>query len=121
MSANARLESGEMNSIQTKQIVQWRRESGGAELEATRWRIYGWHTENFHTIDAGKVAFAEVLDAAITVLADLERARISIHENIVTNAILDPESFVPPDKFFSIPPFDRHPGGLRVRPGSVWS
>ncbi|MCH7892076.1 MAG: S46 family peptidase, partial [Gemmatimonadetes bacterium] len=106
----ARMQAGQLAWINGVHTVRWKKGPARGENEDPDWRIYYWGTESLATIEAEHLPFVEVFNAAIVDPSDLERARTSIHEQLVTQFILDPENFEKPHELFRIASSNRHPG-----------
>ncbi len=107
----ARLKSGELISIEGKQTVHWQQKPNQtAESSAGNWQIYKWRTESFKTLETGSTLFTEVLNTAIPNQYSLQRARKSVHEQLVIDFFLDRKNFKKPHKLFNLQSGFRHPG-----------
>jgi hypothetical protein len=72
------------------------------------WRIFRWRMNHLKVIEAPTRLFDEVLDAALPDPESLSRARRSLHEEMVVEALTN-KDFVPPHKWFKHQSQDRHP------------
>ena len=88
--ALARTPGGEYWAIKAKQAVEWERVDAERPLtDADGWRIVSWELKELATAEASALAFEDVLDAALPVQDDRNRARTSIHEFITARFLLD--------------------------------
>jgi len=104
----ARVPDGSWWSVSAAQKVTWRNLAFGSGGEA-KWRIAEWRTERLGTIEAPRPAFREVLDGSIGSAETLQRARRSLHEELLLNLLLE-KPYKKPFPEFSIASFDQHPG-----------
>jgi len=106
----ARLTSGRTVSADSKIVLAWNRHPAppGAVSEPT-WRIGSWRTTSFTVIETAEPLFSESLDRALPDPADLERARTSVHENLIVKQMLDPKA-PKPSKYFQFQSLNQHPG-----------
>lgn len=115
----ARLRNGKWSAIRASQQVTWRRVGEGDQgLEG--WRIQDWKLQEFSTIESDNLFFEEVLDRAVHDPRVLERARTSLHEELVAEFLFDFQKplierrFRPPHRYFRGPAQDRHPAVVVV-------
>ncbi len=113
--ALARAKDGRMLGLHGRQDVLWEKVAEeGKWLEP--WRIREWKLTELHVLETDRLPFEDVLDAAVPDPGARERARTSIHENLVAEFLLDyqkpPEqrTFRMPHKYFRGPAQDHHPG-----------
>ncbi|MFQ6026182.1 MAG: FG-GAP repeat domain-containing protein [Dehalococcoidia bacterium] len=109
-SGMAQMNSGHLLAVDIYQTAVWRKQSENSENGESLWRIYDWRTVTFEITQTEQTPFVEVLDNVIVNGPDLARARESIHEDLVTEYILNGNYSEKPHKSFLIPSNDRHPG-----------
>jgi len=73
------------------------------------WRIAEWHTTHFKTETTARPLFVEALVDILPDRTAREHARRSLHEELVIDALTDPD-FRKPHGHFTLHAFDRHPG-----------
>jgi hypothetical protein len=105
----ARLTSGGYASVDSKLQLSWTRPPSAHTGAETAWRIDAWRTKTFTVIETAELMFAEVLDRALPDPSDLERARTSLHENLIIKRMLDPKA-PKPNKYFQFQSLNQHPG-----------
>jgi len=106
----ARLTSGRWASAGSNVELAWNKHPGPpAAVSEPFWRISSWKTNSFTVIQSAQLLYTEVLDEALPDPADLERARTSIHENLIVKAMLDPKA-PKPSKYFQFQSLNQHPG-----------
>jgi hypothetical protein len=109
-SGAARLASGARASLFAKLQIVWQKNPAEASEEiSSNWRIRRWRTESFHLDSTAELLYAEVLDLVIPDPAVLERARASLHEQLVAERLRDGD-FEPPHDYFKFQALNRHPG-----------
>ncbi len=90
------------------QILWHKYPIAGSESDST-WRITEWHTMHFKTKTTARLLFVEALVDILPDRTARERARRSLHEELVIDALTDPD-FRKPHDYFTLHAFDRHPG-----------
>lgn len=105
----ARLATGGYSHVDAHLRVRWVKSAAGDEGEDAQWRIREWRTKDLTTVERETLLFADVLDRVVPSLDAFERARTSIHEELIVRSALE-QDFEPPHDYFSLIAFDRHPG-----------
>jgi hypothetical protein len=94
-SARAHLKTGEVAQASAKMVLVWHAHDGD---DGPVWRIAKWKTKKFETTVAASPFFTEVLDEALDDPGQLERARRSLHEEMIVRGVVD-EDFELPEHF----------------------
>ena len=106
-----RCSDGPWQSVHARQQVTWIRCSSDHPSTEDVWRIVSWKTTDVKVADVSQTLFQEVLDQALPNSSDRERARRSIHEELVVTWHKDQR--LPLDKklidYFQIDSAGRHP------------
>ena len=109
----ARLNSGEISWIRSRQTLRWRLIAGKDPKENENWRIVAWRSDSASRLNAPSPLFEDVLEDAIPNASQLETARVSIHERLVADRLLakrEGKAFTLPHRRFSDQAANRHPG-----------
>ena len=104
----ARMKSGSVAAIGANLEFVWTRYIVRGQ-SAPIWRISEWKTKSFNLTQSADLLFAEVLDDALPKAADRDRARRSLHEELVVRQLSDPKANKP-DKYFQFEALNQHPG-----------
>ena len=109
----ARSTDGQWIWLQALQAIRWQKTIPTSPGQLDHWKIDGWHLLNFAGKSAPQRWFTEVLDVALPRSRDLERARQSVHEQILASqftGVPGPRPSPRYDPYFAIPSTESHPG-----------
>jgi hypothetical protein len=104
----ARMKSGSVAAIGANLEFVWTRYVVRGQ-SAPIWRISEWKTKSFNLTQSADLLFTEVLDDALPKAADRDRARRSLHEELIVQQLSDPKA-KKPDKYFQFEALNQHPG-----------
>jgi hypothetical protein len=105
----ARMDAGTLAYAQARVKILWEKRPAAEAWDRPGWRIVAWETKEFKTTQSQELLFAEALERALPDRQTYERARASLHEQLVIRSFLDP-NFKKPHPYFTVHAFDRHPG-----------
>ncbi|MHC4822541.1 MAG: FG-GAP repeat domain-containing protein [Planctomycetota bacterium] len=86
LSASVRMKNGQVGHLQAKFDLDWRLQEGSDwsdGVEGQDWRIFRWACRSMDLQQSDLPLFEEVLDRLVPDQEDLERARRSVHEEMV--------------------------------------
>ncbi len=86
LTAKAQMKNGQRGYLQADFLVDWRLQPGSTwetPIAEQDWRIFSWRCQALQFLQTDQPLFVEVLDQVLPDKALLERARRSVHEEMV--------------------------------------